>query len=201
MSPRGHTLARTSGWAAATLVLTLSGRTLAYALQPGLSSDGRNLAAVTGGPSAWAVAAVVVAVAVLTAVTVVWLASLAVNEGQRLEPRAVTASTTISIGAVAAQAAFLFAASSVTFLLLETVIHWRAGARLARRPLSHRACAPRRRSAPGRPFLGGCGSLAGRLAPVGLGAPHHPPARRSRSSRALVWRPCGVRMCARSRTA
>ena len=33
----------------------------------------------------------------------------------------------ISIGAVAAQAAFLFAASSLTFVVLETVIHWHAG--------------------------------------------------------------------------
>ena len=68
------------------MLVTLSARTLAYALQPGLSSDGRELAAVTGGPSVWAVAAVAVALALLTAVIVIWLASLAVSERQRLEP-------------------------------------------------------------------------------------------------------------------
>jgi hypothetical protein len=127
VSRRGHRIARTAGWAAATLVVALSGRTLAYALQPGLSPDGRDLAAATGGPSAWAVAAVAVALAVLTAVTVVWLASLAVGERQRLEPTAVSASRSISVGAVAVRAVLLFAASSVTFVLFESFVHWRAG--------------------------------------------------------------------------
>jgi uncharacterized protein YcnI len=127
VSRRGHTIARASGWAAATVVVTLFGRMLAYALQPGLSPDGRDLAAATGGPSVWGVALAAIALAVLTAVTVVWLASLAVTERQRLEPTAVSASPGISVGAVAARAALLFAASSVTFVLLESVVHWHAG--------------------------------------------------------------------------
>jgi hypothetical protein len=65
--------------------------------------------------------------AVLAAVTVVWLASLAVSERQRVEPEAVTVSVSISIRAVAARAVLLFAGGSVTFVLLESVIHRRAG--------------------------------------------------------------------------
>jgi len=118
---------RWAGWAATTLVVVLAGRTLAYALQPGLSPDGRVLAAATGGPSAWIVATAALATAVLIAVAVVWLASLAVEERQRLEPAAVTVSGRISPALIAVRAGLLFASSSVVFALLESYIHWRAG--------------------------------------------------------------------------
>jgi uncharacterized protein YcnI len=127
VSRRVHTCARAAGWVGATLLVALSARTLAYALQPGLSSDGRALATVTGGPSLWAVAAVAVALALLAAVTVTWLASLAVSERQRLEPNAVTASPRISAGAIAVRAGLLFTAGSLTFSLVESAIHWQAG--------------------------------------------------------------------------
>jgi uncharacterized protein YcnI len=122
-----RTIARTAGWTAAAVAVALTGRTLAYALQPGLSSDGRGLAAVTGGPSVWAITTAAVALAILTAVTVTWLASLAVSERQRLEPAAVTTSVSIPLRTIAVRAGLLFVASSVTFTLVESVIHWRAG--------------------------------------------------------------------------
>ena len=178
MSRRGHTIARTAGWAAATLVVTLSGRTLAYALQPGLSSDGRELAAVTGGP--------------------VRLGSRSGSRRTRLSDgrdrhlarlargqRAAAARTDRRDdvpehldqrrgreGGVALRGEFAHVRPA-------RVVHPLAGgARLARPPLPDGACASRRHSASGRPLARGCCHSACRLAPVRLDAPDHPAARR-----------------------
>ena len=107
--------------------VVLVGRALAYALQPGLSPTGHQLAAVTGEPSLVAITVVATAIACGTSVAVVWLASLAVSERQRLEPQATSTSEGISALAVIVRAAALFVASSVTFALLESYVHWRAG--------------------------------------------------------------------------
>jgi len=127
VSARAERIVRTAGLVTVTLVVVLAARTLAYALQTGLSADGHELASATGGPSVWLIAAATLATATAVAVAVVWLASLAVTERQRLEPAAVTASRRISIAAVAGHAVLLFLASSAAFALLESYIHWRAG--------------------------------------------------------------------------
>jgi uncharacterized protein YcnI len=127
MTRRSHPIARTAGWVTATLAVTGFARTLAYALQPGLSAEGGELAGVTGGPSVWAIATAAVVLAALAAVTVTWLASLAVSERRRLEPAGMSAPARISAVAVLVGALALFAAGSLTFALLESFIHWRAG--------------------------------------------------------------------------
>jgi hypothetical protein len=121
------TVARFVGWSAAVVFVVLAGRVLAYALQPGLSPVGNHLEGVTGGPSFLAVTVVSGAVASCAAVAVVWLASLAISERQRLERHATPTPNGISTFVVAVQAALLFAASSLAFALLESTIHWRAG--------------------------------------------------------------------------
>jgi hypothetical protein len=121
------TVARSAGWSAAIMFVVLAGRVLAYALQPGLSPVGTQLESVTGGPSFLAITVVGGAVASCAAVAVVWLASLAISERQRLERQATSTSNGISTIAVVVQAALLFAASSLAFALVESTIHWRAG--------------------------------------------------------------------------
>ena len=127
MRARANAIAGTVGWAAATLFVVLAGRSLAYALQPGLSPAGRQLADVTGAPSLFAVTVVAAAVASAAAVAVVWLASLAVSERQRLEPQSTSISNGVSALAVIVRAVLLFVASSFVFAMLESYIHWRAG--------------------------------------------------------------------------
>jgi hypothetical protein len=119
--------ARTAGWTATALFVVLSGRTLSYALEPGLSPAGRQLADVTGSPSLFAVTVVATAVASAVAVAVTWLASLAISERQRLEPQAVSVSQSVSALAVTVRSVLLFVASSFGFALLESYVHWRAG--------------------------------------------------------------------------
>jgi len=109
------------------IFVVLAGRMLAYALQPGLSPTGRQLADVTGGPSILAITVAVAAISCGASVAVVWLASLAVSERQRLEPQATSTSKGVSALAITVRAASLFVASSVAFALLESYIHWRAG--------------------------------------------------------------------------
>jgi hypothetical protein len=117
---------RASAWAAATALVVLASRTLAYALEP--SPLARQLQRSAGGPALWTTALVALVAGIAVAAALVWLAALGVAEQRRLERRLVVgAPARPRIGRLLARTAALSLASASAFTLLESTLHWRAG--------------------------------------------------------------------------
>jgi hypothetical protein len=110
-------------WPFAVALLVLTARWLAYALSP--DPLARALQRSAGGPSLVVVTLVSLALAALVSVLVVWLAALGVRERQRLRPGRVAPS--LRLRRLGLRAAILYVASSLTFALFESYLHWRAG--------------------------------------------------------------------------
>jgi hypothetical protein len=110
-------------WPAATALLVLCARALAYALAP--SPLARVLERSAGGPGLLTVTLVSLAVAAAASILVVWLASVGVRERARLRPERVAPS--LRLRRAAFRAVALYAASSLTFAMFESYLHWRAG--------------------------------------------------------------------------
>jgi hypothetical protein len=109
------------GAGSATLVVLLA-RTLAYAAEPGASA--RFLEQRAGGPALPVLVVVSLALGATLAVTVCWLASVAVRERALLERRAADA---FDIRRAIVVAAALSVVTCIAGGLLEAFIHWRAG--------------------------------------------------------------------------
>jgi hypothetical protein len=110
-------------WPAAVALLVLCARFLAYALEP--SPLARALERSAAGPSLVTVTLVSLGVAATGSVLVVWLASVGVQERARLRPERVAPSLRLRRTAVRAVA--LYFASSFSFAMFESYLHWRAG--------------------------------------------------------------------------
>jgi hypothetical protein len=117
-------LARTGAWGVALALVVLTARALAYALSPSpLAAEFQHAA---GGPSLPAVAIVAVLLGLAVSSGIVWLAALGVRERRLLaNPR--SEAPQLRPGVAAVRAVLLFVAASVTFALLESYLHWRAG--------------------------------------------------------------------------
>jgi hypothetical protein len=105
--------------AVAVALIVLTSRALAYALVDD------PLAHATGGPKLVLVAAVSGVLALAIAAAVLWLAALGVNERRLLEPAA--RAPRLGLRRLPARAAASFTLSALTFALLESYLHYRAG--------------------------------------------------------------------------
>jgi uncharacterized protein YcnI len=110
-------------WAATGVLTVLAARSLAYALSP--SPLAVELAGQVGGPTPVAVAATALLVGAGLAATIVWLATLGVEERRRLSGASDVAP--IRLSCLLGRAAALFLASVAGFALLESSLQWRAG--------------------------------------------------------------------------
>jgi hypothetical protein len=110
-------------WPAAVALLVLCARALAYALAP--SPLARVLERSAGGPSFVTVALVSLGLAAAASTLVVWLASLGVRERARLRPERVAPA--LRLRRLGLRAMTLYLASLLTFALVESYLHWRAG--------------------------------------------------------------------------
>ena len=119
-------LGRAALWTLAGALVVLCARWLAYAVSP--DPTARLLEHRAGGPGVPTFAFVFLAVCAAVAVTVCWLAALAVRERALLERRLLTApAPRFRIGRTLLHAIALTIATSLTGGLLEAYIHWRAG--------------------------------------------------------------------------
>jgi hypothetical protein len=117
-------LAKVLGWLGTVALMVLVARWLAYALaQP--SPLANRFEASTGGPSLVLVSLVTLALAVAISVTVIWLAALGVRERQRLRPDRVPPK--LRLRRLTLNAIGLYAAGALSFAILESYLHWRAG--------------------------------------------------------------------------
>jgi hypothetical protein len=107
------------------VLVVLVTRTIAYALVPGPRAAA--LADRAGGPALPTVAIGALTGALALAAAIVFLASLAVREQVRLEPRAVVAVPALRVRRVMLRALALFAVSAPASTALEAYVHWRAG--------------------------------------------------------------------------
>ena len=111
-------------WPFACALVVLASRTLAYAVSPQPLLAFRLQHAV-GGPRLVVLAVGVPLVATVVAASIVWLASVAVRErhlvagGSKPSP--------MRIGRIVGCALVLFVCASLSFALLESYLHWRAG--------------------------------------------------------------------------
>ena len=110
-------------WPAAVALLVLCARVLAYALTP--SPLARMLERSAGGPSLVTVTLVSLGVAATGSIVIVWLASVGVRERARLRPERVAPS--LRLHRAGFRAVALYLASSLTFAMFESYLHWRAG--------------------------------------------------------------------------
>jgi hypothetical protein len=110
-------------WAATAVLTILAARSLAYALSP--SPLAAELAGEVGGPTLITVAVSAFVLGVGLAATIVWLATLGVEERRRLS--GASAVTPIQLWGLVGRAAGLFVASVAGFALFESSRHWRAG--------------------------------------------------------------------------
>jgi hypothetical protein len=108
--------------AGSAVLVVLTGRSIAYALTPGIAA--RVLEHRAGGPSLPVVAMVALALAASVAVIVCWLASLAVRERALLEDRA---APRFHVGRMLALALLLALVTTIAGGFLEAYVHWRAG--------------------------------------------------------------------------
>jgi hypothetical protein len=104
-------------------LLVLTARWLAYELAP--SPLARVLEHSAGGPSLVIVTLVSLGLTLLGSVLVVWLAAVGVRERARLQPERVAPS--LRLRGLGLRAVGLYLASSLTFALFESYLHWRAG--------------------------------------------------------------------------
>lgn len=116
---------RRAGWAGAVALIVLAARAIAYAVSP--SPLAAALAHRAGGPALPIVAAVSLGLAAAVSAAVVWLAALGVRERRLVEGRALVDEPRLRLGLLAARAVCLAGASAVSFALLESYVHWRAG--------------------------------------------------------------------------
>jgi hypothetical protein len=116
---------RALAWTGLLFLVVLGGRAVAYALSP--SPLAVDLSRRAGGPALPVVTAVSLALGLAISATVVWLAALGVRERRLLETRPVLAPPRLRLGLLLGRALALSAASMLTFALLESYIHWRAG--------------------------------------------------------------------------
>ena len=118
---RGHGI-RLAAVAGSAVLVVLTGRTIAYALTPGIAA--RVLEHRAGGPSLPVIAMVALALAASAAIIVCWLASLAVRERALLEGRA---APRFRLGRMLALTLVLALVTTVAGGLFEAYIHWRDG--------------------------------------------------------------------------
>jgi hypothetical protein len=110
-------------WPGVVALLVLTARWLAYALAP--SPLASRLERSAGGPGLVVVTLVSIGLAAVVSTLVVWLAALGVRERQRLSPERVAPA--LRLRRLALRATGLFLASSLSFALFESYLHWRAG--------------------------------------------------------------------------
>lgn len=111
-------------WLGLVALLVLVTRWLCYSLAPPSLLSTR-LQASTGGPRLVVVTLVSLGLAALLSTLTVALAALGVRERQRLRPERVA--PRLRIRRLSVNAVALFAASSFTFAMFESYLHWRAG--------------------------------------------------------------------------
>ena len=119
-------VARPLGWAAVGAVVLLTARTLSYALAPPTVLGGR-LEAAAGGPRFVTLALVSLALAACAVAAALGLATLAVRERLLLAPEPVVALPRLRPLRLARRFAVLMLATSLSFAVLESYLHWRAG--------------------------------------------------------------------------
>ena len=118
--------ARLAAWAGTCGLVVLASRALGYALAPHPDIVAGHLENRLGGPRLVVVATVAIAAAAVLAVSILWLASMAVRERLALSP-AVVDPPRISVRRLLAHGLLLAVASSTAFALLESYLHWRVG--------------------------------------------------------------------------
>jgi hypothetical protein len=102
----------------------LAARWLAYALaEPGPLAH--RFEASAGGPNVVLVAVVSLGLSALLSASLLWLAATGVRERQRLRPEREL--PRLRLRRLGFRATLLFAASSASFALFESYLHWRAG--------------------------------------------------------------------------
>jgi hypothetical protein len=110
-------------WLGAVALLMLVARWLAYALaEP--SPLANRFEASAGGPRLVVVTLVSLGLAACLSTAVVWLAATAVRERRRLRPE--RALPRLRLRLLALNAVGLYAASSFSFAMFESYLHWRA---------------------------------------------------------------------------
>lgn len=124
--PRGSA-ARGIAWLAVCALVVLTARTLAYALAPVPSPVSGHLQGEIGGPPLVAIALVALALALVVASAVLWIAALAVRERRTLELQPLVDEPRLRIGRAIAAALVLWVVSSLAFALFESYLHARAG--------------------------------------------------------------------------
>jgi hypothetical protein len=112
-------------WLALGALVVLGGRGIAYAVSP--SPLAAAFGGQAGGPALPVVALVSLGLALVISAAVVWLAALGIRERWLLEQRAVVEEPRLRLAVVLVRATTLAAASMLTFALLESYVHWRAG--------------------------------------------------------------------------
>jgi hypothetical protein len=116
---------RTFAWLFAVVLIVLGSRTIAYAISP--SPLAAELSHQAGGPSLPAIAVVAVLLAVALSTAVVWIAALGVRERRLLETRPVIGEQRLRLGLLAVRALTLWLVTMPAFAYLESTIHWREG--------------------------------------------------------------------------
>lgn len=119
--------ARAVLWALLVGVVVLASRAVVYALAPSQGLLLEELARRQGGPQLAAALTAGVLVAALSAAAVLWIAAVAVRERLALEGRDLVDTPRLSVRRLAFRAPLFFAAASLSFALVESTIHWRAG--------------------------------------------------------------------------
>ena len=104
----------------------LAARTIVYALAP-RSVLLAALAHREGGPQLAGVLVAAVLAGAGAAVTVLWLAVVAVRERLALEGRRLVESPRLSLPRLAARACALFLVTCAAFAITESIVHWREG--------------------------------------------------------------------------
>ncbi len=113
-----------TAWLGLVALLVLAARWLAYALAAP-SPLANRFEASAGGPSLVVVSLVGLALAGASSLAVVWLATLAVRERERLRPDLVP--PRLRLRRLVLNAVALYATSAVSFAMFESYLHWRAG--------------------------------------------------------------------------
>ena len=113
-------------WSLVTVVVVLATRAIVYALAP----QSVLLAALAHnelGPSLTAPLAAGCAASAVLAATVLWLAAAGVRERLVLEGRPLVRAPRLRPGLLGARLVVLFLATSLSFAMVESTIHWRDG--------------------------------------------------------------------------